>query len=114
MSSDFSSLQGSKGEKGFSQLMHCRVSFFILFYLFTFLFSVFSQVLSQGDEFSSKVGVVGQRVTYSNGIIKTAEEKTVPSPPLVRPAFHDSLKTQKHPKGQLASMRTECYIGYTF
>ncbi|XP_005742864.1 protein FAM179B [Pundamilia nyererei] len=57
------------------------------------------QVLSQGDEFSSKVGVVGQRVTYSNGIIKTAEEKTVPSPPLVRPAFHESLKAQKHPKG---------------
>lgn len=71
-------------------------------------------MLSQGDEFSSKVGVVGQRVTYSNGIIKTAEEKTVPSPPLVRPAFHESLKAQKHPKGQLASMRTECYIGYTF
>ncbi|XP_030574287.1 TOG array regulator of axonemal microtubules protein 1 [Archocentrus centrarchus] len=57
------------------------------------------QVLSQGDELSSGVGVVGQSVTYSNGTIKTDEETMAPSPPLVKPAFRESLRAQKHAKG---------------
>ncbi|XP_041809648.1 TOG array regulator of axonemal microtubules protein 1 isoform X2 [Chelmon rostratus] len=56
------------------------------------------QGLSQRNELSSEVGVVGQRVTYSNGTIKT-EEETRPSPPLVKPAIRESVRALKPAKG---------------
>ncbi|XP_070835057.1 TOG array regulator of axonemal microtubules protein 1 isoform X2 [Chaetodon trifascialis] len=57
------------------------------------------QGLSQRNELSSEVGVVGQRVTYSNGTIKTEEETTRPSPPLVKPALRESVRALKPAKG---------------
>ncbi|XP_028252223.1 TOG array regulator of axonemal microtubules protein 1 isoform X2 [Parambassis ranga] len=57
------------------------------------------QVLSQKNELSPEVGVVGQRVTYSNGILKTEEETMEPSPTLVRPAVHESVRPLKPAKG---------------
>lgn len=60
------------------------------------------QGLSQRNELSYDVGVVGQRVTYSNGTIKTEEETTGPSPPLVKPALRESVRALKPHKGQSA------------
>lgn len=57
------------------------------------------QGLSQRNELSSEVGVVGQRVTYSNGTIRTEEETTGPSPPLVKPAYRESVRALKPAKG---------------
>ncbi|KAM9341259.1 TOG array regulator of axonemal microtubules protein 1 [Symphorus nematophorus] len=57
------------------------------------------QGLSQRNELSSEVGVVGQRVTYSNGTIKMEEETTGPSPSLVKPAVRESVRGLKHAKG---------------
>ncbi|XP_034381350.1 TOG array regulator of axonemal microtubules protein 1 isoform X2 [Cyclopterus lumpus] len=57
------------------------------------------QALSQRNKLLSDVGVVGQRVTYSNGITKTEEENTGPSPPLVKPAFRESVRALKPVKG---------------
>ncbi|KAM8736292.1 TOG array regulator of axonemal microtubules protein 1 isoform 1-T1 [Acanthopagrus schlegelii] len=57
------------------------------------------QGVSQRNELSYDVGVVGQRVTYSNGTIKTEEETTGPSPPLVKPALRESVRALKPPKG---------------
>lgn len=57
------------------------------------------QGLSQKSELSSEVGVVGQRVTYSNGSIKTEEETTGPCPPLVKAAFRESVRALKPAKG---------------
>ncbi|KAM7403929.1 hypothetical protein PAMA_004375 [Pampus argenteus] len=57
------------------------------------------QGLSQRNELSSEVGVVGQRVIYSNGTIKTEEETTGPSPPLVKPGFRESVRSLKPAKG---------------
>ncbi|XP_068577661.1 TOG array regulator of axonemal microtubules protein 1-like isoform X2 [Cebidichthys violaceus] len=57
------------------------------------------QGLSQRSDLSSDVGVVGQRVAYSNGIIKTEEEDTGPSSPLVKPAFRESVRALKPVKG---------------
>ncbi|TDG98657.1 hypothetical protein EPR50_G00203120 [Perca flavescens] len=54
---------------------------------------------SQRNKLSSEVGVVGQRVTYSNGTIKTEEETTGPSPPLVKPALRESVRALKPAKG---------------
>nr|XP_057947049.1 TOG array regulator of axonemal microtubules protein 1-like isoform X2 [Doryrhamphus excisus] len=53
--------------------------------------------LSQRNELSSEVGVVGQRVTYSNGTVRANEDTT--SPPLVKPALIDSFRAQKATKG---------------
>ncbi|XP_037602306.1 TOG array regulator of axonemal microtubules protein 1 isoform X1 [Sebastes umbrosus] len=65
------------------------------------------QGLSQRNELSSEVGVVGQRVTYSNGTIKTEEEATGPSPPLIKPAYRESVRALKPAKGsQSHSSRT--------
>ncbi|XP_061650167.1 TOG array regulator of axonemal microtubules protein 1-like isoform X2 [Phyllopteryx taeniolatus] len=55
--------------------------------------------LSQRNELSSEVGVVGLRVTYSNGTIRTSEEATVPSPLLVKPMLTDSFRAVKSTKG---------------
>ncbi|XP_059209831.1 TOG array regulator of axonemal microtubules protein 1 isoform X2 [Centropristis striata] len=57
------------------------------------------QGLSQRNELTSEVGVVGQRVTYSNGTIKTEEETTGQSPPLVKPAVRESVRGLKPAKG---------------
>ncbi|XP_041668146.1 TOG array regulator of axonemal microtubules protein 1 isoform X2 [Cheilinus undulatus] len=57
------------------------------------------QGLSQRNELSSEVGVVGQRVTYSNGTIKPEEEMTGPSPPLVKAAARESVRALKPAKG---------------
>ncbi|KAM9708824.1 TOG array regulator of axonemal microtubules protein 1 [Menidia menidia] len=56
-------------------------------------------VTSQRNALSSEVGVVGQRVLYSNGTIRTEEETTLPSPPLVKPASHESVRVVKLAKG---------------
>ncbi|XP_040917294.1 TOG array regulator of axonemal microtubules protein 1 isoform X1 [Toxotes jaculatrix] len=53
------------------------------------------QGLTQRNELSPEVGVVGQKVTYSNGTIKTEEETTGPSPPLVKPVFRESVRGLK-------------------
>ncbi|KAM8913831.1 TOG array regulator of axonemal microtubules protein 1 isoform 2-T3 [Spinachia spinachia] len=55
--------------------------------------------LSQGDEQLSDVGVLGQRVALSNGTSETEEENTRPSPPLVKPAFLESVRALKPVKG---------------
>ncbi|XP_071354250.1 TOG array regulator of axonemal microtubules protein 1 isoform X2 [Trachinotus anak] len=57
------------------------------------------QGLSQRSDLSSEVGVVGQRVTYSNATSKTEEETTGPSPPLVKPAIRESVRGLKPAKG---------------
>uniref|UniRef100_A0A3B4WMP0 TOG array regulator of axonemal microtubules 1 n=1 Tax=Seriola lalandi dorsalis TaxID=1841481 RepID=A0A3B4WMP0_SERLL len=57
------------------------------------------QGMSQRSELSSEVGVVGQRVTYSNGTSKTEEETTGPSPPLVKPTIRESVRGLKPAKG---------------
>ncbi|XP_042357180.1 TOG array regulator of axonemal microtubules protein 1 isoform X2 [Plectropomus leopardus] len=57
------------------------------------------QGLSQRNELSSEVGVIGQKVTYSNGTIKTEEEPSGPSPPLVKPAIRESVRALKPSKG---------------
>ncbi|XP_074547737.1 TOG array regulator of axonemal microtubules protein 1 isoform X2 [Halichoeres trimaculatus] len=57
------------------------------------------QGLAQRNELHSEVGVVGQRVTYSNGAKKTEEEITVPSPPLVKGAVHESARALKASRG---------------
>nr|XP_040054780.1 TOG array regulator of axonemal microtubules protein 1 isoform X2 [Gasterosteus aculeatus aculeatus] len=55
--------------------------------------------LSQGNEQLSDVGVLGQRVAHSNGTIETEEENTRPSPPLVKPAFLESVRALRPVKG---------------
>lgn len=95
MSMDFISLQGIKGMKQFCPiLLYWAVSYLSLFLLLC-------QGLSQRSELSSEVGVVGQRVTNSNGTIKT-EETTGPSPPLDKPAFHESVRGLRSARGQPA------------
>lgn len=56
-------------------------------------------------ELSSEVGVVGQRVTYSNGTIKTEDDMTGASPTLIKSAVQESVRALKHPKGQSIPMR---------
>ncbi|XP_061157356.1 TOG array regulator of axonemal microtubules protein 1-like isoform X1 [Syngnathus typhle] len=53
--------------------------------------------LSQKNDLSSETGVVGQRVTYSNGGLRASEEALVPSPPLVKPLLGD-VKSTKGPR----------------
>ncbi|XP_035466768.2 TOG array regulator of axonemal microtubules protein 1 isoform X2 [Scophthalmus maximus] len=60
------------------------------------------QGLSQRNELSSEVGVVGQRVTYSNGTIKTEMETTGTSPPLVKLDLRETVRGLKPAKGQPA------------
>lgn len=55
--------------------------------------------MTQRNELSSEVGVVGQRVTYSNGTIKIEEQMKGPSPPLVKPPIRESVRALKHGKG---------------
>ncbi|XP_077476646.1 TOG array regulator of axonemal microtubules protein 1 [Stigmatopora argus] len=50
--------------------------------------------LSQCDELSPEVGVVGQRVTYANGKIPGGEDAAVASPPLVKPLFRVNQSTK--------------------
>lgn len=45
---------------------------------------------------SSEVGVIGQRVTYSNGAVRTEEDITGPPPSLVK----SSVRALKPAKGQ--------------
>uniref|UniRef100_A0A1A7XBY7 Family with sequence similarity 179, member B n=1 Tax=Iconisemion striatum TaxID=60296 RepID=A0A1A7XBY7_9TELE len=63
------------------------------------------QAMSQRNEPSSEVGVVGQRVTYCNGSIPPEEEKLGLSPPLVRPAVHEPIRALKLAKGSQANSR---------
>lgn len=56
-------------------------------------------------ELSSEVGIVGQKVTYSNGTIKTEEDMTGVSPMLIKSAVQESVRALKHPKGQSIPMR---------
>ncbi|XP_069008075.1 TOG array regulator of axonemal microtubules protein 1 isoform X2 [Embiotoca jacksoni] len=94
VSMDFSSLQGPTGLKWFGSIL---CIFLHLIYIF-FFFSLFP-ALPQNNELSSEVGVVGQRVTYSNGAIRTEEETTGPSPPLTKSAFRESVRALKPVKG---------------
>ncbi|KAM9842864.1 TOG array regulator of axonemal microtubules protein 1 [Aulostomus maculatus] len=55
--------------------------------------------LSQRNDLSPDVGVVGLRVSYSNGTIKTEDEVTGPSPPLLKPALTESFRALKPAKG---------------
>ncbi|XP_063765412.1 TOG array regulator of axonemal microtubules protein 1 isoform X2 [Eleginops maclovinus] len=57
------------------------------------------QGLSQRNELSSEVGVVGQRVTYSNGSIRTEDDSTGPAPPLAKQDFRQSVRALKPAKG---------------
>ncbi|XP_010771461.1 protein FAM179B isoform X2 [Notothenia coriiceps] len=60
--------------------------------------------LSQTNELSSEVGVVGQRVTYSNGSIKTEEDSTGPAPPLVKQDSRQSVRALKPAKGSQSNI----------
>ncbi|KAK1894324.1 TOG array regulator of axonemal microtubules protein 1 [Dissostichus eleginoides] len=62
------------------------------------------QGLSQRNELPSEVGVVGQRVTYSNGSIKTEEDSTGPAPPLVKQDFRQSVRALKPAKGSQSNI----------
>lgn len=93
MSMDFISPQGIKRKIE----TFCYLVCFMLHLCF-----LCCQGVSQRNELSYDVGVVGQRVTYSNGTIKTEEETTGPSPPLVKPALRESVRALKPPKGQSA------------
>ncbi|KAI4803653.1 hypothetical protein KUCAC02_025316 [Chaenocephalus aceratus] len=62
------------------------------------------QGLSQRNELSSEVGVVGQRVTYSNGSIKTEEDSTGPAPPLVKQDFRQSVRALKPAKASQSNI----------
>ncbi|XP_054653259.1 TOG array regulator of axonemal microtubules protein 1-like isoform X2 [Dunckerocampus dactyliophorus] len=55
--------------------------------------------LSQRNDLSYEVGVVGQRVTYSNGTFRANEDTTVPSPPLVKPPSGESFRALKATRG---------------
>lgn len=68
------------------------------------------QGMTQRNELSSEVGIVGQRVTYSNGTIKIED----PSPPLIKPVVRESVRALKHGKGQsmIMSNRTELFPGF--
>ncbi|XP_034531485.1 TOG array regulator of axonemal microtubules protein 1 isoform X1 [Notolabrus celidotus] len=57
------------------------------------------QGLPQRNELPSEVGVVGQRVTYSNGAIKTEEEITGLSSQSVKAGVRESVRASKHTKG---------------
>ncbi|KAM6912549.1 TOG array regulator of axonemal microtubules protein 1 [Xenentodon cancila] len=57
------------------------------------------QVMTQKNKLTSEVDVVGQRVTYSNKTVKTEEDTTDLSSPLVKPAFHEFSRTLKLGKG---------------
>ncbi|XP_075874412.1 TOG array regulator of axonemal microtubules protein 1 isoform X1 [Nelusetta ayraudi] len=61
------------------------------------------QGMAQRSELSYEVGIIGQRVTYSNGTIKTEEDMTGGCPPLIRSAAQESLRASKHPKGSQSS-----------
>lgn len=99
MSMDFSSIQGRNRVillfLIWSHLIHLHHCFLLCF-----------QELSQRNEVSSDVGVVGQRVIYSKGAIRTEEETPGMPPPLVKPEVRDSVRALKPPKGQ--SNRDEC------
>ncbi|KAM4723969.1 TOG array regulator of axonemal microtubules protein 1 isoform 4-T5 [Anableps anableps] len=53
------------------------------------------QVMSRRNELSSEAGVVGQRVNYCNGTMKTEDEKMTPSPPLVKPVVREPVRALK-------------------
>ncbi|KAM4723967.1 TOG array regulator of axonemal microtubules protein 1 isoform 2-T3 [Anableps anableps] len=57
------------------------------------------QVMSRRNELSSEAGVVGQRVNYCNGTMKTEDEKMTPSPPLVKPVVREPVRALKLAKG---------------
>ncbi|XP_068195081.1 TOG array regulator of axonemal microtubules protein 1 isoform X2 [Antennarius striatus] len=57
------------------------------------------QGLGLRNEVSSEVGVIGQRVIYSNGTIKSEEEAPGMPPPLLRPAARESFRALKPAKG---------------
>ncbi|XP_060939071.1 TOG array regulator of axonemal microtubules protein 1 [Limanda limanda] len=59
----------------------------------------FSSLQGLRNELSSEVGVVGQRLTYSNGKIQTEMETTGTSPPLVKPDFREAVRGLKPTKG---------------
>ncbi|XP_035024069.1 TOG array regulator of axonemal microtubules protein 1 isoform X1 [Hippoglossus stenolepis] len=59
----------------------------------------FSSLQGLRNELPSEVGVVGQRVTYSNGKIKPEMETTGTSPPLVKPDFREAVRGLKPTKG---------------
>lgn len=63
--------------------------------------------LSQRDKASPEVGVIGQRVTYSNGPIELQDEDRPrePSPPPVRPACREPIRALRPAKGQPVSRR---------
>lgn len=56
--------------------------------------------MAQRSELSYEVGIIGQRVTYSNGTIKTYEDMTGGCPPLIKSAAQESVRALKHHKGQ--------------
>lgn len=57
------------------------------------------QAMSQRNDVSSEVGVVGQRVNYCNGTMKTEEDKMAPFPPLFKPAVREPIRALKIAKG---------------
>lgn len=56
--------------------------------------------MAQRSELSYEVGIIGQRVTYSNGTIKAEEDMTGVCPPLIKSAAQEPVRALKHPKGQ--------------
>lgn len=72
----------------------------------------FLQGLTQKNKLSSEVGVVGQRVSYSNGTITAEEQMTEPSSPFVIRALRESGRALKPGKGHtvMMSKSTELYL----
>lgn len=55
--------------------------------------------MAQSSELSYEVGIIGQRVNYSNGTIKTEDDTTGVSPPSIKSVAQESVRALKHPKG---------------
>lgn len=64
--------------------------------------------MAQRGEQSYEVGIIGQRVTYSNGTIKTEEDVTAACPPLIKSAGQEPVRALKQPKGQ-SILRTSTF-----
>lgn len=56
--------------------------------------------MAQRSELSYEVGIIGQRVTYSNGTFKTEEDVMGVCPPLIKSAGQEPVRALKYPKGQ--------------
>lgn len=67
--------------------------------------------MAQRSELSYEVGIIGQRVTYSNGTITTEEDMTAACPPLIKSTAPEPVRALKQPKGQ-SILRALTHFGF--